>query len=249
MSNTKRAHKLVAAVGAGAILAGGAAGLAAAQPAASTSKTRLRIHARTIAPVPGFRPETAPLQNAAINPRLRRSFLIFRERATLRIAAPASAETSNFEAWIPVILRYWRAGGAASILGRADYQNAEVVTTASRVPLLVLAGTRGACLAAPVLSGHTKASRRRSGGYVATCGSAGSVSMDGLGLQESGVSEMVGIVPDGNRRVMVTEASGRRISVPVTSDAFAISGSGTSQPFKVTFRTTTGAQALQEGER
>jgi hypothetical protein len=149
-------------------------------------------------------------------------------------AHTASAQTSSFEALVPEILGYWQAGHAATILGQANSQNAEVVTTASGVPLLVLAGTSGACVAAPLLGD----------GYVATCAPV-AVATGGLGLQVGRLSEMVGIVPDGNANVTVTFASGSQTSVPVTSNAFAVTANP--MPVKATYQTASGAPAYQQG--
>ncbi len=253
MSNNTRAHKVVATIGVGAILAGGAVAVAASQSTASrklsgdysrtgaprayvralVSRAPLSVRPHAPGEVYGFHVATSSLRTVAINPRLRRSFRIFRHRPLLRSTHAASAETSAFESEVPLILRHWLVGGAATILGQADSQNAEILNTSSGVPLLVLAGPNGVCLAAPT------------GGYVATCGPVGTVT-GGLGLQLGRSSEMVGIVPDGNSSVTATLASGQTIPVPVTSNAFAISA--TSPPVKITYKTATGAPAFQQGD-
>lgn len=183
----------------------------------------------------------APLRTAAINLRLRRAFKIFRHRPAGRSAHAADSLSGFFDSMIPDILGRWDGnGGAAAILGPANSQNAEVLTTTSGVQIMVLAGANGVCLAAPVQDGYT-----------ATCSAANTASTHGLGLQMNstqgnGDSEMVGIVPDGNTSVMITLASGQQVSVPVTSNAYSIEAS--SLPVKATFKIPNGGSAFQEGE-
>lgn len=199
------------------------------------------LSARTAAT---FEPSTGPLDESTINERLRQSFAIFAQRpAVSKTPATAGANTSQatanaaFDSLVPTILHYWTIGHASTIMGQTSASNAELVMSSSDTPLLVLAGTEGACLAAPAPVG---------GGYVATCASAASVAAGGLGLQETGANEMLGVVPNGNHEVAVSEASGHEVSAPVVNNSFVVFG--TSLPVKATYSTAAGNPTFMQGQ-
>lgn len=189
-------------------------------------------------------PSTSPLDTSTINTSLQGAFAIFTQRPAYTTQSASSSVSSSsrstadaaFTAEVPGILSIWQSGHASTIMGQTSPGNAELISSSSGTPLLVLAGTEGACLAAPAPTG---------GGYVATCAPAASVTSQGLGLQETGADEMLGIVPNGNSSVAVSEQDGQTVDQPVVNNSFVLFGS--SLPVKADYTTAQGGPSFMEG--
>lgn len=208
---------------------------AESQKGAATPVSRPAARVRTAAAI---RLPTGNLRTRTINAALQRSFAIFRHRPTGVVAHVVAAPTSQgptFQGLIPSIVSNWLSRDIA-VLGQVSAQNVEVVAT-DGTQVAVLAGTQGACMAAwnVLPSGG--------GGYAAGCAPAASVANRGLTFTvhtNSGISRVAGIVPNGNKSVTTTLASGQTEAVPVVSNVFNVTTNGAASIAKVSFATADG---------
>lgn len=190
--------------------------------------------------VAAVRLPTGKLRTGTINATLRRSFSVFRYRPARGFVRASDAATSRgsgitFEASVPMIVDRWISRDGF-VLGQTTPQNVEAFSV-DGTEVAVLAGSQGVCMAASTLLPGT------GGGYAAVCGSAASVVDRGLGFtlrDNSGISRIVGLVPNDNPTVAVQYSTGQTSRVPVTSNMFNAVSNGSSSIRTVSFQSTTG---------